>query len=237
MKNLFFLLFFLVLIYSCENTNKNKTESKDVDTLTEKTEPIEIKYLEDFLKFKNHQEMSEFFGEENVKKDTMGFGEEGIPSYYVTILNPECRNSVFVAWGVHQGYDGEVVNETDSAVFVMTKYVFLDVDDSAKNIKAGEIYPTKHNVKLGTKITELKEINGKEFNFYGLAWDYGGLVSGLDEKFDNYTIFLGYKDAENKYEYPVEYQNILGDTQFSSENKDAIKLGLEVMYIGFNPEN
>ena len=66
-----------------------------------------------------------------------------------------------------------------------------------------------------------------------MAWDYAGSVVDLDPKFDNYDLYLGCPEVEKLGSWPEEYDRIIGDSEFSSENEDALKLELEVVSISY----
>lgn len=217
MKKLFYILTAIILVggVSCNNANteKDKVESKK----------IEIKYLEDFMQFKNHDQIVDYFGEENVKETTR-FEEEGTKEYNVTIVNPENTNSIIVYWGEDKDWE--------DVEFV--KNIYSNYTYNGKNAKdGGEVYPTRVGVELGMSLPEIQEINGAVFTFFGLAWDYEGFVTELNDKFNDYRLFVGYPNPDLITNCPDEYYNIQGDSEFLSENEDALKLGLELVSISY----
>ena len=88
----------------------------------------------------------------------------------------------------------------------------------------GSKWKTDSGIKVGTTIEELVAINGKDFKFYGLEWDYSGrLVSWNGGKLDKkVSIFLEATNVE-----PV-FPDLIGDKEFWSSNPKAIEAGLFV---------
>ena len=173
--------------------------------------------------FDNHNQMADYFGDKNVEK-TIIYEEEGTLKYNVTIVNPQNTNSVIVYWGIG--------NDLEHTKFVKNAHSYYTYDGSDA-IDGGEVYPTRVGIELGMNLPEIQKINGAAFTFFGLAWDYGGFISELDAKFNDYTLFIGYANPDFINNCPDEYYNILGDVEFSSENEDALKLGLELVSISY----
>jgi hypothetical protein len=210
----------LFAFYSCNNTSTEKKTTED----EKETSKIEIKYLEDFTQFKNHEEVVEFFGEDNVVKNEY-WESEGTIMFPVTIINPESKNRVVIYWKDSQ----EKYEDLQSVEARYSSYT----SDGEMTKEKGVIYPTKVGVELGTKIDELEELNGKVFTFFGLAWDYGGIVLDLEPKFGDYAITLGCPKADEMEEYSPEYEAIIGDSEFKSNDENAVSLGLEVVSIKY----
>ncbi len=210
----------LFVMVSCDGTGTKKFDEDKSDNETKK---IEIKYLEDFMQFENHGQMVEYFGDENVE-ETVLWKAEGTVQYNVSILNPEYANRVVVYWGVDDEKEGADFVETTHSVYTY---------GGEELVEGGEIYPTKTEVKIGTLLPELQEINGAAFTFLGMAWDFGGAAIDLNPKFDDYDLYLGCPEVEKMNEWPEEYTNIVGDTEFSSENENALALDLEIVSITY----
>jgi hypothetical protein len=181
MKKIFYILIsvLFVTVLSCDNTGKSNNEKTDDDS-SSNSEKIEIEYLEDFMQFENHEQMAEYFGEENVEETNL-WKSEGSLEYNVSILNPEYTNRVVVYW--------DEDDETEGADFVETTYS-ISTYYGEDAVEGGDVYPTKTTVKIGTTMTELQEINEGAFSFYGLAWDFGGAVLDLNPKFSNYNYII-----------------------------------------------
>lgn len=228
MKKLFYSLAMFLMIFaffSCNNSTQEVDENKDEEKTTEETTKLEIKTLEDVLNFENHEQIVEYFGEENVEKTQYTY-EEGTVTSWVTVVYPNNKNSLVISW------KDESCEEIAS---IQNSYSFYtSTGDLADD--GGIVLPIEAGVKLGSTLPEIEEANGKEFTFYGLSWDYGGYVTNLNEKFDGYSIYVGWPEGDAAESWPDEYYDIIGDREFSSENESAIKLGLEIMYIGYEVE-
>jgi hypothetical protein len=210
----------LFVMVSCDGTGSKKSDEDKSDNETKK---IEIKYLEDFMQFENHEQMVEYFGDENVE-ETVLWKAEGTVQYNVSILNPQFTFRVVVYWGVD--------DEKEGADFIETTYSVYTYGGE-ELVEGGAIYPTKTEVEIGTSLPELQEINGAAFTFLGMAWDFGGAAIDLDSRFDDYDIYLGCPEVEKLNDWPEEYTNIVGDTEFSSENEYALALDLEIVSITY----
>ncbi len=228
MRKLLYILLSVVFftILSCDNIEKKTDNNKKGDEISSNTSKIEIKYLEDFMQFENHEQMAEYFGEENVE-ETILWKAEGTVEYNVSILNPEYSNRVVVYWGME--------GETDGADFVETTYSIYTYDGD-EAIEGGDVFSTTTQVKVGTSMAELQEINGEAYSFYGLAWDFGGAVIDLNPNFDDYQFYLGSPSIDKMTDWPDDYYKIVGDVELSSENSDALEMELEVVSIAYMGE-
>ncbi len=227
MKQLFYILTAVMLVsaVSCDNASTKK--EKEVSTNDENSsKKIEIKYLEDFMQFDNQDQIADYFGENNIH-NTIIYEEEGTVKYNVTIVNSQYTNSITLYWETDN--DLEHIKIAKNA---HSNYTY----DGNEAIDGGEVYPTHVGLELGMSLPEIQKINGSAFTFYGLAWDYGGFVNELDAKFNDYRLFVGHTDPNLFTNCPDEYYNIIGDSEFSSENEDALKLGLELVSISYMKE-
>jgi hypothetical protein len=225
MKKLFYSLAMFSMIFaffSCNNSTQEVDENKDDEKTTEETTKLEIKTLEDVLNFENHEQIVEYFGEENVVKTQYTY-EEGTVTSWVTVVYPNNKNSLVISWKDES---------CDKITSIQNSYSsYTNMGELADD--GGIILPIEAGVELGSTLPEIKEANGKEFTFYGLSWDYGGYVTNLNEKFDGYTIHVGWPEGDVVESWPDEYYDIIGDKEFSSENESALKLGLEIMDITY----
>jgi len=223
MRKLFYILLSVIFIaiISCDNTKKKSEDENSSDA-----PKIEIEYLEDFVQFENHEQMAEYFGEENVEESIL-WKAEGTVEYNVSILNPEYTNRVVVYWGME--------GETDGVDFVETTYSIYTYDGD-EAIEGGDVFSTTTQVKVGTSMAELQEINGEAYSFYGLAWDFGGAVIDLNPNFDDYQFYLGSPSIDKMTDWPDDYYKIVGDVELSSENSDALEMELEVVSIAYMGE-
>jgi len=93
---------------------------------------------------------------------------------------------------------------------------------------AGSRWRLDNGVQIGLPLAELAELNGKPLRFYGLDWDYGGIVSDWnggalapkdgDPLRRNARLSLG-EDAPAQAAVPI------GDGEFSSDDKRYPKQG------------
>ncbi len=229
MKRLFYLFLAVsfTVFYSCGNiTEKIESEvEKELDELTEELTDdngIEINYLEDFAQFENHGQIVEFYGEDNVEK-TEVWVAEGTMSYWASVVYPDSKNKIIVYWASEDCKEMESVENTYSTYN----------NEGELTTDGGLILPSETGLSLGSSLPDIEELNGAEFTFYGLSWDYGGTVVDLSAKFDDYILFVGWPEGDVATEWPDEYYNIIGDVEFSSQNKDALSLGLELVSITY----
>jgi len=85
-------------------------------------------------------------------------------------------------------------------------------------------WKSKTGISLGTNLSELVSLNGKDFSFFGLGWDYSGEITSWDGgKLENQGI--GITLGTKTYDYQSkEYKNILGNSELSSSNPNAKKV-------------
>jgi hypothetical protein len=84
---------------------------------------------------------------------------------------------------------------------------------------------TNAGVRLGSSLSDLITLNGKDFTFLGLGWDYGGGISNWKGgKLENKKIFVRLGIDEMTPEQEKYYPKIVGDSEFSSENPAARKV-------------
>ncbi len=93
------------------------------------------------------------------------------------------------------------------------------------------IWKTTDGIGLGTSLKILERINGKSFTLAGFAWDYGGTVYSWDkgklarifgDESQKVTLRLGSESFKKISE--KEYESIMGDNGFSSDNTVMQKL-------------
>lgn len=197
---------------SDKNDDEEKIECSD----------IEIKYLEDFAQFENHKQVEDFFGKENVEESEV-WRAEGTILYPVTILDDGKSYSTVIYWNPdkkeHQDFQ-----HVESAYSSYT----LNGNDAEEG---GNSYPTRVEMELGMTLSDMEVVNGDEFTFFGMAWDYAGSVIDLDSRFDNYSFTVGCPIMESQSEWSDEYYNIIGDSEFSSNDENALELGVELVSI------
>jgi hypothetical protein len=177
----------------------------------------ETVYLEDLLNIEE-DELIKRYGKENITLDTI-WGAEGM-FYMGTKLFAKTPKEVIISW---------------SDTLYHSKIVTLTVN-SGYNIETGELelynyWKSKTGISLGTNLKELVKLNGRDFKFYGLGWDYGGEVNSWNEgKLDKagVAVTLGTVNFDNQ---TAAYNKIVGDQEFSSSNTNAVKVNPIVLVL------
>lgn len=168
------------------------------------------------LKSMKRNDIIEKFGKENIKEETIWL-EEGTVEEKVFLLYPG-KNEIQIRFDEN--------NKIKSV-----------------NISSPESQWNVNGITTGLAISELTDLNGNPFEFYGFGWDYGGTVTNWNEgKFasfnENVVIRLGFdwETAENK---GVNVNNFMGDDkQFSSddislESLESLDLKVEEIIVEF----
>ncbi len=154
------------------------------------------------------EQLVEYYGAENVKKDSIHLGE----GYYLA------------GYKLFPGTESEV-----SLLFPGGKADLRDmqatIDFTATDWKAAQT-----GVKIGTTLEELERLNGGPFSFYGFEWDYGGAVTDWKGgALKDYRIRVSYdfKNRENTTLHP----SIRGEQETSTENPALRGLDVKVIQI------
>ncbi len=217
---LIYLSFITILLFSCQSNEKkifNQTDS--LLTIAGDTSSItDIVFLEDMFKFKNENELAQKFGKENITTDTI-WGAEGM-FYMGTKLFAKTPKEVIISW-----------NDTLTHSKIVSLTVNCGYDNETGKYMLHKFWKSKTGISLGTSLKELVELNGKDFTFYGLGWDYGGeIISWNKGKLEKagLAITLGTVGFDNQ---PDAYTKIVGDQEFSSSNPNAVKLNPVVLVL------
>jgi len=141
----------ILFILSCNNQKNENTVTENVEK-----QKYEVKYLEDFEQFENHDQMAEYFGEKNVIAMDWSL-EEGTEQYKVSILNPGYRHKIFVYW------DQESGGYTDFA-FVEAVYSLYDIEWEETEDE-GETYESRTGIYVGMSLADLEQLNGSPIGF------------------------------------------------------------------------
>ncbi len=227
---IFFVLLMMVVVSVCFVTCKsNKSENGNADSDTgEEKQKYEVKYLEDFVQFENHDQMAEYFGEKNVIAMEW-YLEEGTEPYKVSILNPGYRHKIFVYW------DQESGGYTDFD-FVEATYSLYDVEWKETEDE-GETYESITGLFVGMSLEDMVKLNGSAIGFYGFGWDYGGYVYAMDEKFSKFSVALCIPDSYIATPEGTEaYLNLAGDRQFKSDDEIVAGHQIEICRLSYNGE-
>ncbi len=155
----------------------------------------------------------EALGSANVSTHDTVYGAEGAFDIG-TILYKGTPNEAHIVWR-------DTLNFKDPA------YVEVGLQEPGNESKVQ--WYTNTGVKVGTKLTELEQINGKSFSFSGFGWDYGGAVVDwnggklMNKDSTSYLAIVLAYDYENQALSPVA-DKLLGDSSFESKNPNAQKL-------------
>lgn len=210
---------FLLAFSACEtdNTNSNSGDQDSnikTDTTEDQTSKVdtETKKDNDWLCIPNKQvglikadadeeSIIEAYGKDNVIREEVDIGEGEVTA--ATIVFPDSPNELIVEWLFEYEYKklSRIRIERENAQ-----------------------WKTEEGIKIGTTLEELIEINGKDFNFYGFDWDYGGTTNEWEDGNVNsqLTVFLDTKNPEGT---PAE---LAGDGLFSSSHPKAKEAQLVV---------
>ncbi len=154
-------------------------------------------------------ELKSAYGDANVVRREVGQGEGEMTM--ASVVFPETPNELIVEW---------------QADFAFQRPQRIRVEQENTEWK------TEEGITVGTTFVDLLRINGKDFNFYGFEWDYGGMVNDWDGGQINkqlvLTLFPGQPDAV--------FPDLLGDGTFSSAHPKAsaadLKVGSMIIYFG-----
>lgn len=146
------------------------------------------------------------FGKENVTDAQFPLGEgEFEPGTAVFPDDPE--KEVVIQW--------EVYHEVPQAVLIL-----------------GHKWKTPRGIALGTRLSSLVAMNGGPLTFAGFAWDYAGFVTswrgGALEEDHPLRTGMALHLAPKKPYLPTDYEQLTGDSEFSSDQPAAGKLNIEV---------
>lgn len=233
----------LLFLYSCgaeaeendgkkqqneENTTVDSTEtseSEDSNSEEVEDEKEEVVYLEDFAQFASHAELVEHFGKEDLKKSE-AWKAEGTVKFPVTIVYPDTKHPLSVYWEA----DGE---EYKNISFVEQNGILYGDDFDYLGV-AEKYWKNKVGLEINMDIAALEKVIGP-FEFYGLGWDYGGMVSVVKDELMGYSLRLDY-NFEESGELPEKYSKISGDILFKSDNSIAREMPVRLVTITYSFE-
>ncbi len=220
MTKLIPLLLLVSVIVSC--SNNNNSDSKNIDNPKENTdsvlnpsphqeetavssveeiEPGDIP-LDSLLSFNSEDELKRVFGD-NIKRST-GYYPEGMGEYNNTLLFPDSKNEIEFVWA------------DDSLTFSGLLYFQLH----GKNTN----WKTKDGITIGSNLKTLEELNGKPFTFFGLGWDFSGMINWQKGHLEDRKITGSIAYPEDIM--PIEFEGLYGDHDISSKSELALKAQL-----------
>jgi len=204
----------LLLLTACNN-------KKDKESAKEKAVPTE--FIDSLLTIKDEKQLIEIFGDEFITTDSV-YDTEGNRSE-VTLIYPGTVNQVEVVWKNPRKKSG-ISKVTIHAFFDEQNEVYLP----------NSRWKTSYGVTLGTSLKELERINGTPFIFFGFGWDYGGIISEYNTgKLGQYPLQLqlGIIDIKKQGNDP-DYEMLMGDNEFNSDDPEAQRLNPIVISISVN---
>lgn len=144
------------------------------------------------------------YSKEHVIRQQVGVGEGEMVA--ASIVFPGTPNELIVEW--QEGFEFKKISRI-------------------RIRKEGAKWKTEEGIKIGTTLEELVEINGKDFNFYGFEWDYGGVTNEWEggNISNQLTVVLSTPNQE------AVFPELSGDGLFSSSNPKAKEARLEVSVI------
>lgn len=157
-------------------------------------------------------DLIKFFGQKNIKRETRDYAE-GTETYNCTIIFPGTPNEIVVKWKEGKDY---------------VEPEFLDLWGEKTKWKLD------NGISLGTPLNELVKLNGADFTFSGLGWDYGGIPDFGKGKLNNQCYSLRI-DGEpiGRVSYK-DNKKILGDgVTVSTKSAIVKKFKLKVTNITF----
>ena len=219
MKKTYLFIYLSLTIFGLSCTNQKHQESgiKQKDSLSiSAVQPTENAYAEDLLSMTSHEDLIKNYGKANVIKDRFVYADDpiGTPA---SIMFKGTDKEITIEWRDTVNYkDLQSINvsgytKTDTSMLIYTSQ-----------------WKTKTGLRLGMPLTEVKELNGKDFVIDGLGWDYGGGVitwnDGNLSKDSN--ISLTFADANADGQLTEKEQNqVYGEgVQVSSSNQALQKL-------------
>jgi hypothetical protein len=144
--------------------------------LKEKIISPKLEYAEDLLQFDSNELLASFFGKQNVKKDIYYLSEKEVRTCSV-IFSGTQRQVVFV-WG------DEVYLNNLSYIIVTNKLPTAGGKD-ANPLAGNNQWKLKSGIHPGMPLTDMLEINEKDFTIYGKESDMAFIVKpGNNGKID-----------------------------------------------------
>ncbi|PLW92351.1 MAG: hypothetical protein C0592_11230 [Marinilabiliales bacterium] len=189
-----------------------------------------VRYIEDFAKFRTHEEVERYFG-----KSIVTFAEEDWgPAFDVPVSH------------VYDGYEDQIViywryvNDSTNEIESISRN-YISRDDRVLK-PGGAPYTYKYGLHSGMPLSEFLELNGQPIVFLGMAFSLShqgslGLVQQgyLRKEFQNYRFWVGFIDEETTdkfapdYLYLHNYQEIDPGYSTDDPNIDISKLCIRSM--------
>ena len=167
------------------------------------------------FRFKTVKEVSDYYGADNVKVETVY--SEGTPTGKSLVIFPNTENRI------------DLFFNTDESNFIQASFSGLNSE-----------WKAPMNLKIGMPLNDLIKINNKDFTIFGFGWDYSGSLNSWDGgNLDNIGVSVTMKEDVNSKSYQNQslYNQVLGDKSFSTSNNIIKGLGLTVSEIRITNKN
>jgi len=196
---------------ACNNPAGNPKIFRD-STKTSKEELKPSDTLDDLFCINDAEQLKRIYGNKNVRTTRIVSMED---EYYLgTILYENTPDEVIIQW-----------KDTTNLSKVSSVRLACMYDQKSEKYIVDSKWFTRCGIVLGMPLTSVVELNGVDFMFYGLGWDYGGGISdwkGGNLANKNIYVTLGVDDMTPEQE--KQYLKILGDKEYSSANTAARNL-------------
>lgn len=146
-------------------------------------------------------DLIKFFGKKNITRQTRDYAE-GTETYNCTIIFADSPNELVVKWKEGKDY---------------VEPEFLDLWGKKTRWKLD------NGITLGTPLNELVKLNGADFTFSGLGWDYGGIPTFGKGKLNTQCYSLRIDGEPIGKWNDKDYKKISGDGVTVSTKSDIVK--------------
>ncbi|GAB4494082.1 MAG: hypothetical protein OHK0045_24720 [Raineya sp.] len=151
----------------------------------------------------NYMDLEKIFGKANLQSDTTFAGVEMMDGertdedrIYTTISSPEGK--IYVTWAA-----GKVAKEIEK--------IGITIGDKPK-------FKFSNGIGVGSSFEDLRKANTNgDFEFYGLGWQYGGIIineNATGDFFKNFPCFTG--GLRSKGDTYDKVQGLMGDSKFKA---------------------
>ena len=224
MKYSFLLLLFVActseLKYNDSETLKQENNPLEIEQPVVAEEEITFNYFEDYAKLTSPEEIKAFFGKENCKSGTSWYAEGTLQLKHLLAKNK--KNNHLIKYVFKENSSKEISH-------IEANYLIYNED---YNEIGKQIIKSECGISLGMKINELRKWNGKDFQFSGFGWDYGGgifIQPGDKLEKCKTRLLLDMIPADND----TTFNELYGDQELSTKSALVQKAPIIVQYFAF----
>lgn len=211
-----------------EDTIELKSDTVINSNIIQNETEFKVKYLEDFASFKSHDEVVDYFGEDQVSLESENFKIEN--GKKVSYIYPNYVNMVGVFW--------EISDQGDYVFRYVTNY---EREVYGKIRSGGSKYTYRSGLSLYMSLEELIVLNEKPIEFYDFNYPskdiyYSGLVvrSSLKDELKDYVIILSYR-LEDLDNFPEDYIFLRQGKKAWSNDDNIDKSKIYVGFVSYCP--